>query len=145
MNPADFDIDAHCDTLAKAGTEHAHQRAFFAWLSHMALIGRYPWARVAFAVPNGGKRDMVTASRLKAEGVKAGVPDVIYPARSGAYLGLKIEMKVPPHGAASPAQKLWHADLRTLGHAVAVCWSWRAAKQCFEDYCDKGSVQEDYR
>lgn len=145
MNPADFDIDGHCDKLAKAGTEHAHQRAFFGWLSHMVLTGRYPLARMAFAVPNGGKRDAITAARLKAEGVKSGVPDIFFPCKSAAYIGLALEMKVPPHGATSPTQKSWHEDLRSEGHAVAVCWSWRAARQCFEDYCGKGRVQEDYR
>ena len=29
-----------------------------------------------FAIPNGGKRNIITASKLKAEGVKKGVPDL---------------------------------------------------------------------
>lgn len=35
---------------------------------------RMPELGLLFHVPNGGKRSMATARRLKAEGVKAGVP-----------------------------------------------------------------------
>ena len=89
------------DTLAKSDTEHAHQRAFFAWLnfaSHLGFIDAanvckgnggpprprspvYPELVLFHAIPNGGYRRKSEAGKLKAEGVKAGVLDTFLPVR----------------------------------------------------------------
>lgn len=144
--PADkpFDVDAYCDNLAKAGTEHAHQRAFFGWLLKAEFLGQYPDAGMAYAVPNGGKRDPVTAARLKAEGVKSGVPDVCYPVPFGNYAGLYIELKVDK-GRTSDNQEGWHERLRRHHHAVATCWGWRAARLCFIAYNAGCPVLQEYK
>lgn len=148
MNPA-VDFDAHCDKLAKAGTEHAHQRAFFQWLNFMQHTGQHPMARMAFAIPNGGKRDAITAGRLKAEGVKPGVPDVCYPVAvftpDRKYLSLWLELKKPAVGVVSAVQSDMAIDLRVCGHAVATCWGWRAARQAFLDYACGAMVQASYK
>lgn len=49
------------------------------------------------AIPNGGARDIRTAKKLKAEGVKSGVWDIFWPYRSKGYNGLYIEMKRSDH------------------------------------------------
>lgn len=139
-----LDVDKYCSDLAKAGTEHAEQRAFFAWLSMMATIDAYPLARLAFAVPNGGQRNVIVAARLKMEGVKAGVPDIVYPVPRSAFAGLFIEMKVK-NGAVSDAQKEWHADLRAQRYAVSVCWGWRQATKCFILYESGFAPEEHYK
>lgn len=55
---------------------------------------RYPKLKGRlFAVPNGGRRDAVTASKLKAEGVIAGVSDLILLKSNRDYGALLIEMK----------------------------------------------------
>ena len=59
-----------------------------------------------FAVPNGGRRDAVTASKLKAEGVIAGVSDLILLKSNRDYGALLIEMK-KKGGYQSPSQKQW--------------------------------------
>lgn len=128
------EIDTYCDGLAKAGTEHAHQRAFFAWLNVECYKGRHPMAYMAFAIPNGGKRDAITASKLKAEGVKPGVADLCYPIPLQGYHSLWIEMKKPKVGRASLEQNEWCVIMQTCGHAVTTCWGWRAARQAFLDY-----------
>lgn len=53
--------------------EHETQAACVRWFraAWPGLRGRL------FAVPNGGRRDAVTGARLKAEGVVAGVADLI--------------------------------------------------------------------
>ena len=59
-----------------------------------------------WAVPNGGNRSKSEASRLKAEGVKAGVPDITV-VHDGMYYGLEVK-KPPtttPKGYLSKAQK----------------------------------------
>lgn len=67
-------------------TEHATQVAIMEFLER-AL----PASCMAFAVPNGGRRDRVTGAILKREGVKAGVPDICI-LRSGGYAA-PIEVK----------------------------------------------------
>ena len=54
--------------IAKSGTEHAIQSAFFAWCALNQT--KYPMLKWFHAIPNGGLRDKVTAGKLKAEGVK---------------------------------------------------------------------------
>lgn len=62
-----------------------------------------PW----FAVPNGSYKSPNQAKLFKAEGLRAGVPDLIFPVKSkdGKKVGLVIEMKRPDgKGKLSPAQ-----------------------------------------
>ncbi len=83
------------------------------------------------AVPNGGHRSIVTASRLKAEGVKRGVPDIFIEepftihTRScrRLYYGLRIELKDGKKGVVSADQKRWIEALRERGYRAEVCRS----------------------
>lgn len=76
---------------------------------------KYPQYRgLLFAVPNGGRRDAVTGAKLKAEGVIAGVADLIFLKRNSRYCGLLIEMK-KPKGKQSESQKEWERIINTLG------------------------------
>ncbi len=113
-------------------TEHDHQRLTVAWFRD-----RYPHlAGVFFAIPNGGKRDPVTAARLKAEGVLPGVPDLFLAAPIGGKAGLWIEMKPLLKGSASKAQKAMHADLAAQGYAVTVAHGYEAAKAAITNYLE---------
>ena len=51
-------------------TEHEEQREMVRWFRQT-----YPNVRI-FAIPNGEKRSISVAARLKVEGVNAGVPDL---------------------------------------------------------------------
>lgn len=144
MPPSSFDVDAYCDKLSKSNSEHGHQRAFFGWLNWAVQTGLHPMARMCYAIPNGGKRDQITAARLKAEGVKPGVPDVHYPVALGGFHSLYIELKAA-NGSASDAQNEMHIDLRVCGHAVSVCWGWRAAAKCFSDYASGAILCNEYK
>lgn len=155
------------DQIAKSNTEHAHQRAFFAWLALAAYNGfdnvaRFcdeglrlhskeasplPELALFHAIPNGGARDKVTAAKLKAEGVKAGVLDTFLPvpkeytvpgdAPDGQswqawYMGLYIEFKAPTrrnhkNGGMSDAQVEFMDMVRTQGYCVRVAYTWREA------------------
>lgn len=113
-------------TYAAAGTEHAHQTALFMWT---ALVGnRAPLLRLLFAIPNGGERNKIVAARLKAEGVKSGVPDVMLPVARHNFAGLFIEMKKPNGGVVSDTQKEWHTALSQQYYYVKVCRSWEEAR-----------------
>lgn len=84
---------------------------------------RYPEVyELIFHVPNGGYRTKATAAKLKAQGVKAGIPDLVLPMARGGYFGLYIEFKATVDPAAvSPSQ---HACIRRLneqGYLAIVC------------------------
>lgn len=82
--------------------EHHTQVACVRWFRM-----QYPeYAHALFAVPNGGRRDAVTGARLKAEGVIAGVSDLIFLKSNALYGALLIEFK-DEKGRQSPEQKRW--------------------------------------
>lgn len=113
-------------------SEEEHQRALFDWARAEELAR--PALALLFAIPNGGHRRKATAGRLKAAGVKRGVPDLCLPVPCGAHHGLWIELKRETGGRAGPAQQRWHEDLTALGYRVAVCHGWLAARDVILDY-----------
>jgi len=100
----------------------------------VAVIDYCAWARVpCFAIPNGGMRSKATAAKLKAEGVKAGVPDLFVPVARGKYHGLFIEMKF---GKNRPTEKQreWLALLSRNGYAAICCHGSSEAIDAIEEY-----------
>jgi hypothetical protein len=89
-----------------------------------------------FSVPNGGLRNIRVAKKLKAEGARAGVPDLIILAKSKTvkYNALFIEMKRQKQGSVSPEQKKWHEWLTQNGYCVAVSKGCQEAIQDLERY-----------
>lgn len=77
-----------------------------------------------FHIPNGGFRNAREAARLKAQGVKAGVPDLMLARPNGlfsarTYHGLFIEMKTST-GTLDKHQASYHAQLQAQGYRVEV-------------------------
>ena len=103
-------------------TEHEEQRELVRWF-------RQTYKDVLiFAIPNGGARSPATASRLKAEGVTKGVPDLFIPGWE-----LWIEMKRSKGGSLSPDQNLMHLYLRGVGYQVIVAKGFEDARQQIEE------------
>lgn len=71
-------------------------------------------ARLLFAVPNGGARTATTARILKAEGVVAGVADLLLLTPRGGYSALAVEMKTVK-GRQSDHQRAWQQAAEQLG------------------------------
>lgn len=92
-----------------------------------------PELAVFFAVPNGGDRNPVVAAKLKAEGVRAGVPDYLLPVARQGFHGLAIELKAKG-GYASPEQRRWLRELECHGWRAEVCVGWAAAWDVLGDY-----------
>lgn len=86
-----------------------------------------------FSIPNGGNRSVITASILKAEGQKAGLPDIMIAVACGGYHGLFIEMK-SAKGRLSDNQKAIIPQLETAGYKVAVCSSFEQFQQSVKEY-----------
>lgn len=121
------------EQIARSGTEHAHQAAlFFQAARHFHLFPELQWM---FAIPNGGYRDKITAAKLKAEGVKAGVSDVMLPVPRQGLHGLFIEMKKPgKEKNTSDDQKKFGAFVTEQGYKFVVCSSWVDAWSEIMDY-----------
>lgn len=105
-------------------SEHTEQAALFEWA---AWNQRWDAAlNMLYAVPNGGKRDKATAAKLKAEGVKAGVPDVFLPVARMGYHGFYLELKVGKNKT-SAEQDAWLNALASEGYLVDVSYGWQEA------------------
>ena len=74
------------------------------------------------ATANGGLRAKRTAGRMKAEGVNAGVPDLLFFDHHGGYTGLAIEMKRKPNKP-TVEQAEWLDRLMYRQWRGAVCYS----------------------
>jgi hypothetical protein len=115
-------------------SEHEEQKIVVEWLDTYAALrwsglavvdGRLPY----FAVPNGGKRHIATAKKLKAEGVRAGVPDLVIAIPRGQWHGLFVEMKVKKGGVVQPSQRAWINGLIEMGYCAVWC---KGADQAIE-------------
>ena len=113
-----------CSGLS-AVTEHAEAVEFMK-MCHLHR-GKHPALARIFHVPNGGKRNVRTAQRLKAEGVKAGVPDYLLPEPRGEFSGLAIELKRAKGGRPSDSQLDWLDYLESVGWRVGICEGWGEA------------------
>ena len=114
--------------------ESAEQIAFFNWARgniSEKLFG------LLFSIPNGARTSMSTAKRLKAEGLKSGVPDIFFACPLKGYAGLFIEMKNQKGGQISPEQKAMIERLRQEEFRVEVCNGNLAAQKVLLDYLSK--------
>ena len=84
---------------------------------------RYPEVfDLIYHVPNGGHRHKLVAIKLKQQGLKAGVPDLVLPMARGGYFGLYIELKATIDPAAvSASQQAYIKRLSEQGYLAIVC------------------------
>ena len=106
-------------------SEHDEQVLYFRWIDETVRV--HPDLARAFAVPNGGYRHIATAMKLKAEGVKPGIPDIMLLVARDVYHGLMIEMK-RPGGTLSPMQADWHCAFTQDGFRVVIATTWESAR-----------------
>ena len=125
-------------------SEHEQQALVIAWCE--LHKHRIPELEFIFAVPNGSNKSRAQAGKMRAEGLKAGVPDLVLPVsvtkqhelpdgtvEHESYGALYIEMKsetvkIGADGKAktvrtypTPEQRRWHEGLRRIGNKVVVC------------------------
>lgn len=113
-------------------SEHHMQVKVFEWAEY--AVGQYPELRWMFAVPNGGQRSKAVAGKLKAEGVKSGVCDILLLTPIGPYNGLIVEMKKKPNGV-TPQQADFIEYHSSVGYCCVVAYSFEEAKDAIERYC----------
>lgn len=113
-------------------TESVEQQCLFRWASY--AVGRMPELALMFHIPNGGTRSKSEAGRFKAEGVKAGVPDIFLPVPRGSFAGMFIELKRRKNGRVSIDQATWLKALEKQGYKAVVCHGWEEAQREIEGY-----------
>jgi len=127
------------EQLAKSGTEHGEQSAFFCWCASSGI----PELRWCFAIPNGFYATPAQKAKMKAEGLRSGVWDVFLPASSpDYYCGLFIEFKQEKYrnhaaGGLTDKQIEFRKDLE-LEYVFAVCYNWMEAREAVLKYLGEG-------
>lgn len=121
-------------------TEHDLQCAVVQWAAMQ--VGKWPALRLLYAVPNGaffggeaktlnsGRKvsmGIIRAQKLRKEGLKSGVPDLVLPIARGGFHGLYLELKNGDKSPLRPEQVEWLDALNAEGHKAVVARSFETA------------------
>lgn len=98
-------------------SEEQLHRDCFAWV--LEHEGQWPILKRMFHPANGGARSKGEGGKLKAMGVRPGVPDFLLPIPHGQWNGLAVELKAAA-GGLSESQREWVADLIAARYVVGV-------------------------
>lgn len=117
--------------------EHQEQATLFRWAAF--ALNRHPELDMLFAVPNGGDRHPAVAAKLKAEGVRSGIPDIFLDVPRQGWHGLRIELKAlggngSAPGSLKPEQLDRLSAYQEHGYRAVACWGWEAARDTILDY-----------
>ena len=129
--------------------EHKESVALIGWRN--LQLGKYPELATLIHIPNGGKRNIRVAQKLKAEGTRAGVSDYLlpvarevvvpwtnensgvsgwsYPLRNGLWIELKAGKNKP-----TDEQYEWLYLMRDQGYAAEWCVGWFEASELIMAY-----------
>lgn len=127
------------EQLAASGSEDGHQSALFCWAADS--VGKYPALAWLYAIPNGGSRHIVEATKMVASGTRSGVPDVCLPKPCEGYAGCYIELKIEKrrtekNGGVSYEQTKWLLHLAGAGYYCKVCYGWEEARDTLVQYLE---------
>lgn len=128
-------------------SEHNEQVLVMKWADHPLQRSRFPELVLLHAIPNFARMPSPWyGAWAKAEGKKAGVPDLCLPVARGGYAGLYLEMKtyqIRLNKTKAPTrtptklteeQEWWHGMLRQQGYFVVTCWTAADAQASLESY-----------
>ena len=116
--------------------EEGEQMALMEWAE--LEVGKYPELEWLYHNANGELRNKTVAKRLKALGVKPGIPDLCLPVSRGGYHGLYIELKRPSgEGKISDDQARCMEFLISQGYFVRVCLGFDEAVAAITSYLEK--------
>lgn len=112
-------------------TEHDLQKRCMRWFDVV-----YPmFSPLMFAVPNAGRRTRSEAGMLKAEGMKAGVADIIFQIPNQHYSSLNIEMKTESKSSRQTgAQRDYEEAILATGGKYVVCRTYEEFQTVVKEY-----------
>lgn len=119
-------------------------------LEHIEAVSLMKWWRInharmglpeiaLFAIPNGGARDEITASRLKQEGVTPGVYDYMLAIPRGRYHGMFLELKATD-GRISSAQTQFGVFAASFDYYQTVQYGWQDAAKAILIYMGRENL-----
>lgn len=121
--------------------EHTEQARVIEWARTNEFI--CPELCMLFSTLNGipllginGRMRAIIINRMKAEGMKNGVPDLLFFVARKGYHGLVIEMKVNDNKP-SKEQTSWLDKMHEQGYLAVACWGADESKQVIADYLDR--------
>ena len=120
--------------------EHIEQTKVIRWWSDNRHAWQLPEIAL-YANANGGHRHLLTAVKMKAEGVRAGVSDLTLAVARHGYHSAYVEMKAE-HGVESEAQKSFRSEMEKLGHRCVVCYGAQSAIKFISDYLGEPHGQQ---
>jgi hypothetical protein len=86
-----------------------------------------------FAIPNGGKRNIIVAKKMKEEGVLSGVPDLFLAIAKKDFHGLFIEMKTGKNKPTENQLKMMD-QLKEQNYQTVVCFSFEEFTHHVKNY-----------
>ncbi len=113
--------------------ETYEQQGFVKYARSILSLYHLP-EHLLFAIPNEGVRNVRNASRMKAEGMTKGVPDLFLAIPRKGCHGLFIEMKRVKGSVTSPEQKQFIADLKEQNYSCHICKGSDEAQGVFNWY-----------
>jgi hypothetical protein len=128
-------------------SEHDEQAMIIDWARRWEF--QVPELGLLFAIPNGaaltshkdrrGRRFSPQAAKLKAEGLRAGVPDLCLPVPRQDFHGMFIELKTGKNRPTAEQVKFLDT-LAEQGYYAAVCWGAEEAIAEIKAYLGIGDV-----
>ena len=126
---------------SKVPSESVEQKTLIKWWELYSKVSNIP-TKLLFHIPNGGKRSVTEATSFVAEGVRAGIPDLMLAIPQKSYHGLFIEMKKRKGGVLSELQKEMLITMREQGYAAYMCNGFEVAKHLIETYLAQKSLND---
>lgn len=112
--------------------EEIEQTCLFRWAALES--GAHPELALLHAIPNGGKRSKSEAARMKAAGVKPGVPGHVPAGGPGGVSRLYIELKRRDGGRVSRSKRPGWMPWPGRDTKRALCHGWDAAREEIQRY-----------
>jgi hypothetical protein len=117
-----------------APLEHEEQCALIDWWAYACKAHGIPESML-FAIPNAGAgASKGQAGKMKAEGVRPGIPDLMLAVVRAPWAGLFLEMKRVRGGRTSTEQAARIVELRLQGYRVAVADGCEHARALITEY-----------
>lgn len=104
-----------------------------AWIKWFMLAYPILWQqRRLHAIPNGGHRDVITASIMKKEGVRRGIWDCNLTVVRNGKGGLWLEVKVEGNDLTDEQEEFYEAHKEE--YEFSICYTWEQWRDAIKNY-----------
>lgn len=124
-------IQKAANDILRCPTEAQEGKKFWSWAQYHPIAKRR-----MFHVPNGGSRNVIEATNLKAQGTVKGIPDyfLAYPHKDKHGLFIELKRAKKSISRVTIEQAKWIASSVDLGYEAKVCYGADEAIMAVEEY-----------